>query len=329
MAKLSLGLGIFSLFASGILTASSRQRIAADLAPAAYDPQSVQEAWSNHLEAFVEQDLGRIMQDYLGKSVVMVYNTATGDYDKYKGKRAIKGMFQVLFAKITSSENLAVQRLSIHNGTGQWSSNSCSSCSSLGHPGMVFLVWNDVTDGIFNATDSFIFDSRFKIVRQNIVLYSPPPASSGVASQIVEEELTMEEPHAEESQDDECTDADKKVSRKEVRRAWNNHFSAFAGSDVSKILKDYDNESVVQIFDALGYREYKGLAEVEELFTSLFTKIDPTRAVAPVVNVDPRKSQVFLVWHEVEGNIPYATDTFVFDSCSKIRFQNIVVFPEH
>merc|ERR1712130_598558 len=122
---------------------------------------------------------------------------------------------------------------------------------------------------------------------------------------------------------------------KNVKEAWDNHFSAFGAQDLEKILKDYDDNSIIRYVENGGeMKEYKGTSAVSDFFTGLFDIIQmdeekniPSLA-APVVDVeeavDGAPGMVFLVWNCPDSGIMKATDTFVFSEDNKIRFQNVV-----
>ena len=113
-----------------------------------------------------------------------------------------------------------------------------------------------------------------------------------------------------------------------VTAAWDNHFSAFGGQDLEKILLDYTDESEVIVWDTkTGTRsDFKGLAGVKDLFTGLFAKLsDLSTLAAPLIEVQESSGMVFLVWECPGCGYQKVTDTFIFKG-DKILRQNIVVF---
>ena len=113
-----------------------------------------------------------------------------------------------------------------------------------------------------------------------------------------------------------------------VTAAWDNHFSAFGGQDLEKILLDYTDESEVIVWDTkTGTRsDFKGLAGVKDLFTGLFAKLsDLSTLAAPLIEVQESSGMVFLVWEYPGCGYQKVTDTFIFKG-DKILRQNIVVF---
>jgi hypothetical protein len=118
--------------------------------------------------------------------------------------------------------------------------------------------------------------------------------------------------------------------KSKVQAGWDNHFAAFAASDVTKILLDYTEESQIITYDQGSGRQdiYTGLTEIETAFTGLFAEIkDCTDVAAPVIKVEDENTpspQVFLMWSCASKGIIDATDTFAFNSDGKIVRQNVV-----
>eukprot|EP00746_Dinoflagellata_sp_MGD_P022869 gnl/MRDRNA2_/MRDRNA2_153539_c0_seq1.p1 gnl/MRDRNA2_/MRDRNA2_153539_c0~~gnl/MRDRNA2_/MRDRNA2_153539_c0_seq1.p1 ORF type:complete len:237 (+),score=46.12 gnl/MRDRNA2_/MRDRNA2_153539_c0_seq1:84-794(+) len=116
-----------------------------------------------------------------------------------------------------------------------------------------------------------------------------------------------------------------------VTDAWKNHFDAFGAQDIDKIALDYDETSRVTVYNNVDESKsvFKGVEEIKGMFKSLFADLsDLSTLAAPVIDVDeaPGKGgQVFLVWKCPGCGYDTATDTFIFGSDLKIKFQNIVV----
>merc|ERR1711884_327109 len=119
-----------------------------------------------------------------------------------------------------------------------------------------------------------------------------------------------------------------------IYAAWNNHFSAFGGKLLDKIMEDYTEESIVQVFDNKDktYNAYTGLAAIRGMFDDLFKAIaagavgGDEGVQVGLLEIDVKYNSVFLVWQS--NSHPKATDTFIFyevDGVSKIARQNIVV----
>jgi hypothetical protein len=119
-----------------------------------------------------------------------------------------------------------------------------------------------------------------------------------------------------------------------VQDAWNNHFEAFGKQDVEKILLDYDESSVLRVYDHTSETKtvYKGLDGVRECFKGLFGDLsDLSTLAAPEIDVDEvagKGGQVFLIWKCPGCGFKSVTDTFIFGSDFKIKFQNVVCTKE-
>lgn len=131
-----------------------------------------------------------------------------------------------------------------------------------------------------------------------------------------------------------------------VAAAWANHFEAFGTQNVAQIMLDYDEDSVLQIFNdgcspAGVLQEFVGVAPIKGFFEGLFATLTPTPGLnVPDFTVDVANptvyepsgesfapATVFLVWQSVDQGIDKATDTFLWkevDSVVKVKKQNIV-----
>ena len=157
--------------------------------------------------------------------------------------------------------------------------------------GQVFLIWAAPASGYQTATDTFLFNMEGKITRQHVVVHYLPVGAS-----------------------------------------WGNHFAAFGGQDVNRILRDYSEDSVVTVYNQLtgSNTVYSGLDGVRSCFVELFASLyDISDLDAPVITVKEASmhepGSVFLIWSAAASGYSYATDTFIFDSASKILWQNVVV----
>merc|ERR1712194_515766 len=122
----------------------------------AYEPASVADAWANHLDAFNEQDLQKIMLDYDETSRVTIYNNADGSKVVYKGLAEIQHMFEELFDGLSDLSTLEAPVIAVDD--------------LYGGGGTVFLVWKCPGCGFETAADTFIFGPDKKVKIQNIVV---------------------------------------------------------------------------------------------------------------------------------------------------------------
>jgi ketosteroid isomerase-like protein len=259
--------------------------------------QRMQSGHENHVAAFGSQNLEQIMQDYSEESVLVTYNKANGESCEHCGIAAIRKMFEGTFKAMTDLSTFEA----IHNQVYTFPN------------GNAFLVWKCPSSHVEYATDTFIFDQNGKIRFQTFVgwfgknlvapeneqarVVSVPPKSTGV-----------------------------------IHDHWNNHFSAFGAQDVEKILKDYNEQSVVVVHEKASNKttEYRGLADIRQCFKGLFSILsDLSSLAAPYIRVEEGDfPSVFLIWQCPSSGIVSATDTFVFDTNGIISYQKVVVYAQ-
>lgn len=144
-----------------------------------------------------------------------------------------------------------------------------------------------------------------------------------------------------------------------VQLAWNNHLDAFVTMDTTKIMLDYDEESMIAVYNdhctitsasmanPRGYKTYKGTDAIKGFFTELFTQLDQN--ISNVVALGPKafdtpdagasimektgdevaNANVFLTWRtqNLDKPIDYATDSFSWKTVGDnfvINLQTIV-----
>lgn len=113
-----------------------------------------------------------------------------------------------------------------------------------------------------------------------------------------------------------------------VQQAWDNHFGAFGAKSLDKIMLDYDETSIVRVYENQTGKltEYVGTARIREFFANTFAMLpDMTTLEAPVSIVDDEHRQVFLVWKCPGCGVNWANDTFIFGPDFKIKRQNVVL----
>mmetsp|Transcript_24315 Transcript_24315/g.36477 ORF Transcript_24315/g.36477 Transcript_24315/m.36477 type:complete len:141 (+) Transcript_24315:33-455(+) len=113
---------------------------------------------------------------------------------------------------------------------------------------------------------------------------------------------------------------------KTVQEAWDNHFQAFGGQDVQKILLDYNDKSKVTYYNATEKTKaiFEGEKQIGEMFTGLFKDLSDLNTLeAPEIDVCEDSKTVFLVWACPGCGYEKITDTFVFDDEFKISRQFI------
>ena len=116
-----------------------------------------------------------------------------------------------------------------------------------------------------------------------------------------------------------------------VQKSWDNHFAAFGGQDVDRILLDYTEDSEIIVYDQTsgGKTVFTGLAGVRDCFTGLFARLsDTSDLTVPVVEVNEaangQPGSVFLVWRCPASGYAEATDTFIFDSQGRLSCRTLL-----
>jgi len=312
--------------------------------PAPPAPGPVQTAWDNHFAAFAKANdagLDQIMLDYTDESVVSVFNDncdgqrSNGEgFTEYKDLGAIRHFFKTLFAQLKNDispdgSNVVATGAKVEGGPGPAVTEEAKGEIASAN---VFLTWTaDKADKVIDwATDTFSFNKEGELMRihkQNIVAKD---ATACAASSTVTSTKDGDGNDVINSQNigdlkthlNKCAD----TASTGLCGAWNNHFGAFGANRLEAdndpalpwIMKDYNDASVVQVFDA---REKKvevhtGTAAIKAMFTKLFAdlEVDGTKNKdldVKLLEVHPETNTVFLVW--VSAGVPQATDTFIFD----------------
>jgi len=283
-----------------------------------YNPTSVADAWANHFEAFGTGDAVQIMLDYDDESVLAVFNDActstTGEYATYTGQE-IKGFFESLFARLGSPQGVnGTLNVPAFSADGTVANPVVEPTTGLDATANVFLVWSSVGEGVGPTTDSFMWKAGYKIMKQNIVTTEASQCTTG-AARVAQKR----------------TERRLKDSAK-IEAAWTNHLDSFGGQNLTTIMEDYLETSIIRVFDFNGvqYSAHTGLTEIRTMFAALFAAINAAADDDGATGVEVRQleveavyNSVFLVWKSFSH--PKATDTFLFDDEGKIVRQNIVV----
>ena len=128
-----------------------------------------------------------------------------------------------------------------------------------------------------------------------------------------------------------CTSGNQTVEAV-VQPAWDNHFAAFGGQDVSKVLLDYCEESKIIVYNWHDDTEtvYNGMAGAKRCANELFAKLkDLSGLAAPEIHVEEgNPKSVFLIWRCPTSGFTHCTDTFLFDDAGKILRQTVCILNE-
>jgi hypothetical protein len=144
----------------------------------------VHKGWANHFKAFGDQDVAMILKDYVAESEITVYNHADGTTNIFNGLEGARSCFEGLFKSLHDCSDLAAPIIHVEEAKSRVPGIGSASY------GQVFLVWSCPASGYHRATDTFIFNSKGKIIRQNVVLhYAPEPSPEEAAHTLVAQVL--------------------------------------------------------------------------------------------------------------------------------------------
>lgn len=264
-------------------------------------PAWMQTFLDDRAKAFKEKNIKGQVKDHDKNAILYFWDQGVTTYGKKSSAADIEDWFEKDFPE---------------KGADGWSSFKV--LKTMGHDkgddyqASASMVWTCDSCKIPEATETFIFNSEKKVIRHTFVYYHSDKTP------VTNADITV------------GTDQDKPVSK-----AWENHFSAFGGQNVTKIAKDYDESSIVYVFDH-GNGELstsKGLKEIQDLFKGLFESLPNTADVtAPVQVVEENDGSlpsplVFLAWKSSGNGYSRATDTFVFSTANPaiIKRQYVVV----
>jgi hypothetical protein len=154
--------------------------------PAAAGTGLVHDGWANHFKAFGDQDVEKILKDYVAESEITVVNQADAPVglNTFKGLEGVRSCFEGLFKNLHDCSDLAAPIIHVEEAAN-------------GAAGQVFLVWSCPASGYQHATDTFIFNSAGKITHQHVVVHYVPAAAEAPkeeAAALVE--AKVEEPAA-------------------------------------------------------------------------------------------------------------------------------------
>jgi hypothetical protein len=257
----------------------------------------VHKGWDNHFAAFGAQDVEKILLDYTEESEIITYDMNTGDQHKFTGLAGVRKAFEGLFAELSDLSGLAAPVVRVEAGF------------DVIQP-QVFLMWACPTSGVHKATDTFAFDAKGKIIRQNVVYWRKQTSSYYIGRK------------------PSTTNLNTAKTTGLTQAGWDNHFAAFGAQNLTKILLDYVQQSQVIVYDITTEVEtvYHALKGTDALFTGLFKGLyDNSKLAAPLIVVEESpQPQVLLIWESPASGFLKVTDTFLFNDKGQIIRQNVV-----
>merc|ERR1719506_3552650 len=249
-------------------------------------------SWDNHAEAFGEMNVSKILLDYTEASTIIVSDVTTGVNNVFTGLAGVQKCFEALFGYLQTNggfpESLVVPDATVEKD-------------------QVFLIWKAVASGITQGTDTFITDADGKFAIQTVTLWTAAdkPLLTG-----------------------ESVDLNAAVNGTAAQAHWDNHLTAFATYNITKMVLDYREDAQIIEWDFATDTKtvYTGDAGVRELFPKYFGWAgecgDNLDVGLPTIRVT--ESYIYLHVTFPCAGIPLWTDTFILDADGMIVRQNIV-----
>lgn len=114
---------------------------------------SVQDAWGNHLEAFMQRNAKKLLRDYDAKSVVACVDASVRQKTSYEGQDGAEKCYSFIWERMAESARVEIQLLQVDEEART-----------------VFFCWRCAGSGFEAATTTLIFSPEFRVIRQTILL---------------------------------------------------------------------------------------------------------------------------------------------------------------
>eukprot|EP00747_Dinoflagellata_sp_TGD_P067295 gnl/TRDRNA2_/TRDRNA2_155207_c0_seq2.p1 gnl/TRDRNA2_/TRDRNA2_155207_c0~~gnl/TRDRNA2_/TRDRNA2_155207_c0_seq2.p1 ORF type:complete len:151 (+),score=21.90 gnl/TRDRNA2_/TRDRNA2_155207_c0_seq2:2-454(+) len=118
-----------------------------------YRSRTLKDMWESHLSAFRARDIDRMLLDYTNRSEIKLYDYGAAKLQTYKGLEDVRRCFAALFSSLTDLTTFSTPVVKIDQ-----------------KPNSIFVVWKCPGSGYRHATDTFVLDEEFRVVRQNLVV---------------------------------------------------------------------------------------------------------------------------------------------------------------
>eukprot|EP00562_Extubocellulus_spinifer_P010649 CAMPEP_0178499064 /NCGR_PEP_ID=MMETSP0696-20121128/15619_1 /TAXON_ID=265572 /ORGANISM="Extubocellulus spinifer, Strain CCMP396" /LENGTH=326 /DNA_ID=CAMNT_0020127725 /DNA_START=96 /DNA_END=1076 /DNA_ORIENTATION=+ len=261
---------------------------------AAYAPTTVQEAWDNHIGAVATNNLTQVMMDYTEESVLLVHDIGgeRGNLQEYRGLEPIEAFFAAVLPTLDVA-NFSMPMLDIDEEGRQ-----------------VFLGWSIPNNGLYQVSDVLEFNPDFTIKYQNTVMNTIPP--EGMRERNRNLEYVRER------------NRNLEYAPTSSLEVWKNHLDGVSERDVDKIMLDYDNTSVIRVFDFANPTNppstFTGPDEIRGLMEGFLPNLDGGCFELPVEQQEP--DMTLIVWEVPCNGFPWVTDTLIYRD-NKIRLHDI------
>jgi len=268
-------------------------------APVPSNPTSVSQLWEWHSQAFFNEDLRRIMEDYDDDNVIAAYNDgcSPGVLREFRGKN-ISVFYGSAFRSVEVSEieypTFIVEEEDVGNPLLENESVSMKAAN-------LFVVYTALP-GLLKSTDSILFkevDGIVKFKLTNVVVTQP--GFCDVPGHTPEMPV-LDPNHV-------------------VTRNWNQYWDSFQAQNKIGVMRHFTEASVAMTYTMnQGYMQYTGRDMIGKMFDDLWSSMNAQvdgegsngfEVADEFPRVQEDTDSVFLVWSSYSN--PKVTSTFVFD----------------
>eukprot|EP01062_Namystynia_karyoxenos_P026406 TRINITY_DN2050_c0_g2_i1.p1 TRINITY_DN2050_c0_g2~~TRINITY_DN2050_c0_g2_i1.p1 ORF type:complete len:532 (+),score=215.47 TRINITY_DN2050_c0_g2_i1:86-1597(+) len=134
-----------------------------------YKPTSAVAAFRNHLIALAARDVGKLVADYTGRSVLRVLQTATGETTEYSGLTGANEFWESLCGQLGHARDLACPVQQVEEDAG----NGC---------GAAAMEWHCLSAGLGRVISKIMYDGNFKAVKHEISITRGSPSQQAGAA---------------------------------------------------------------------------------------------------------------------------------------------------
>ncbi len=108
------------------------------------------------------------------------------------------------------------------------------------------------------------------------------------------------------------------ISSEQTQKVLEHHLTAFGENNLSSILADYSEESILVSPDST----YKGLQQIEAFFASILPSFPSEETTSEIDRMVIDNELAYVVWHAKSPTVevPFGTDTFIIED-GKIKLQ--------
>lgn len=250
--------------------------------------------WTNHKAGMLAGDVDKLLEDYTNDSRLAVYTPGETERIHYNGLVAIREYYEDFFNGLT-----------------------CKDCAFTGtvpetlvddDDPQVFRSWWNLEDSYINASSLYRLDANGKVKEHNeihikAVWNTPPPSEEETAVRKLADD-----------------------SNQNLTTVWDRHGTAFMAHDVSTIMLDYNEESVMNYWDGADWHALDSLDEINAFFADFFGQMSEEGMAMPFVELTSKDDfkQVFMYWNSPPNGFIHGFDMMEFRNNLKVGRHNLI-----